>query len=192
LERRAVRAIELPAGLAMTAIVRLGAVQHRALAPIEARHVAAAGQRRPYDAVAVDVETARPEAGLRHAVELREARLRRVLAARQAHEISREVRERRPDDVLLARRGARLHAVDLSADARIARRIERPARLVPRLRDLAVAVRVDHERAPALRGLLVTRLVEQPRVDPAEIAFADQRVQPQRLVLVVRELQVMR
>src|SRR5690606_28589518 len=94
--------------------------------------------------------------------------------------------------VLLAGRGARLHAVDLPADTRIARRIELSAGLVPRLRDLAVAVRIDHERTPALRRLLVTRLVEETRIDPAEVALADQRIEPQRLVLVVRELQVMR
>src|SRR5690606_1278237 len=121
-----------------------------------------------------------------------DARMRRVLAARHADEETGIVGERRPHDVLLAGRRARLNAIDLPADASVARRIVRTARLVPRLRDLAVAVRVDHERTPALRRLLVARLVEEPRVDPAEIALADQRIEPERLVLVVRELQVMR
>src|SRR5690606_14986953 len=173
LERRAVRAIERPAGLAVPAVADLGSVQDLALPPIEAREVAAAGERRPDDAVTVDVETARPEARLGHPVELGDARMRRVLAARHADEETGIVGERRPHDVLLAGRRARLNAIDLPADASVARRIVRTARLVPRLRDLAVAVRVDHERTPALRRLLVARLVEEPRVDPAEIALAD-------------------
>src|SRR5690606_4106728 len=164
LERRAVGAPELPALVAVAAVTHGLAAQDLALAPVEARHVAAAGERRPDDAVTVDVEPARAEAGLRHAIQLADARLGRIRPPIHAHEIARTVRQRRPRDVLLAGRRARLHAVHLAADARVARGIERLVRLVPRLRDPAVAVRVDHDRAPALRRLLVAGLLELPRV----------------------------
>src|SRR5690606_33242082 len=113
LERRPVPAMERPAGIAMPAVANLGSVHDLTLAPIEAREVTAAGERRPDDAVTVDVETARPEPRLGHPIELGDARMRRVVAARHAHEETGIVRERRPNDVLLAGRGARLHAVDL-------------------------------------------------------------------------------
>jgi hypothetical protein len=69
--------------------------------------------------------------------------------------------------------------------------IDRLARLVPWLRDLAVAVRVDDLRAPPLRGLLVARAIVFARVEPADDR-AEQLVEIERLVRVVVELQVMR
>ena len=62
---------------------------------------------------------------------------------------------------------------------------------VPRPRDLAVAVRVEHLAAPAAGLLLVLRLVVHLGVDPAEHR-ADQLVEVHGLVGVVVELQVMR
>ena len=56
------------------------------------------------------------------------------------------------------------------------------------LADAAVAARVDDGRAPALRRLLVAGLVVELRVQPAD--DVGRPAQPQRVVLVLGELQV--
>ena len=65
LQLRTVRLIERPPFLALAAIVLRRAIQVLALAEVEAGQVAARRQRRPDDAVAVDVDAARIEARLR-------------------------------------------------------------------------------------------------------------------------------
>ena len=64
------------------------------------------------------------------------------------------------------------------------------ARLIPRLRDLAVTICIEHSRTPSLRPLLVTGLVVEPGVQPADdIAVA---AEPERVILVLTKLQVVR
>ena len=91
------------------------------------------------------------------------------------------------------------HRVRADRHARITRRVEHGGlgggatagrRFVPGLGDLAVAVGVEHRRAPALRRLLILGRVVPPGVDPPErqpIAAEEERV-----VVVFGELQVMR
>ncbi len=57
---------------------------------------------------------------------------------------------------------------------------------------LAVAVGVDNQRGPPLRLLDVAGLVEHLGVDPADIAAAAAGARPDRFILVVAELEVMR
>ena len=57
---------------------------------------------------------------------------------------------------------------------------------------LAVAVRVEHQRRPALRFLFVVRLVPHLRVQPAHHASASAAAGPQRVIGVAREYQVVR
>ena len=63
LQLRTVGLIQRPAFLALAAVGLLRTGQVLALAHVEAGQMAAGGQRRPDDAVAVDVDTARIEAG---------------------------------------------------------------------------------------------------------------------------------
>ena len=81
-----------------------------------------------------------------------------------------------------------------AADPRVAGRVDLDVagrvRLVPRLGDAAVAVGVDDRRAPALRCLLVAGLVVEARVQPPH-RFG-RTAQPERVVRVVGELQVVR
>src|SRR5690606_30012229 len=72
---RAGRLVKRPALGAMLAVDRLRSVQHAALRAIEAREVTARRERRPHDAVRIDVDAARIDAALRNLVQLRDAGL---------------------------------------------------------------------------------------------------------------------
>src|SRR6185436_11393912 len=86
---RAVRLIERPAFAAFAA-VDLPADGAFALAPIETGEMAARGERRPDNAVRIDVDTARIESGLGNTEDFGVAALGRIGAAVEAHEIARE------------------------------------------------------------------------------------------------------
>src|SRR5690606_8457443 len=94
--RRAGRLVERPALRAMRAVDRLRTVQHLALPAVEAREVAARRERGPHDTVRVDVDAARIDAALGDAIELRDARLGRVVAAVDADDIARILLRRTP------------------------------------------------------------------------------------------------
>ena len=189
LEARAIRLIERPALGTRRAVERLRAALRRlALAPVEAREMAARGERGPDDAVRVDVDAAWVDAALRHLVDLGDAGLGWVRAAVDAHDVARIVLGRAPGRVVDR---ARDHRVQVVLDLAVELRIDGPAGLVPRLRDLAVTVRVDDLRAPTLRSLLVARAVVLAHVEPADDR-AEQLVEVQRLIRVRVELQVMR
>ncbi len=177
---------------------RLRAVQDAALAAVEAGHVAAAGERGPDDPVPVYVDAARRVPGLRRIdigildgrrfVDLGDARLRRVVAPVEAHEPAGERSGPRDPGRVVHRVGD--DPVGEPGQTGVARRVDFLARLVPRRRNAPVGVGVDHRRAPALRRLLVARLVVHPRVEPADHVRV--AAEPQRVALVLRELQVMR
>src|SRR6185436_3514613 len=156
LEARAVGDVELPTLRALSAFDDARAVEDLALRSIEAREVAARRERCPDEAVAVDIDAARIDAGLGHLVDLGLARLGWVVAEIDAHDVARSVLRRAPHGVV---DGARDHGIEIVPDLGIAPRILRLIRDVPRLRDLAVAVAVDDLRAPALRRLLVVRAI---------------------------------
>src|SRR4051794_10602270 len=84
--------------------------------------MAARGERRPDDAVRVDVDAARIEARLGHLEDLRDARFRRILAALQPHEITRERLAHTPHRVVYR---ARDHRIEREAHLRIELWIER-------------------------------------------------------------------
>ena len=112
----------------------------------------------------------------------------RVLAGIDAHDRAGAAAQRTPDRAV---RRARHHRIERRAEAHVLVRILRLARLGVFVA-LAVAVGVDHQGGPALRLLDVAGLVEQLGVDPADVAAAAAGRHPQRLVLIVAELQVMR
>ena len=96
------------------------------------------------------------------------------------------IAERRTPDRAV---GRRRYGVEPGVDAMILRRIDRLVRLRVFVA-LAVAVRVEDERRPALRLLFVARLVEHLRVEPADDLSAAAR--PQRAIRVLGEHQMVR
>src|SRR5262249_47138814 len=139
---------------------RLRAVE-RGLAPatVEADERAVRA-RPPQDAVLVDVAPAHADAFLRNRVELRQLRLR--VEAQEAGATDEHV-DGVPDRAVGRMRH---HGVGTGTrDARVLARLGRLVRLGP-LVELAVAVRVQHERRPTLRLGRVARLVPHLRVDP--------------------------
>ena len=108
---RAGRLIERPAFAALAAVDLRRAVQVLALAHVEAGEMAARGERRPDDAVAVDVHAARIEAGLRHLEDLRLAGRRRVVAALQPDQEAGVLLADAPHRVVDRTRNHRVHAV---------------------------------------------------------------------------------
>src|SRR5688572_7962361 len=115
----------------------------------------------PDDAFAIDVHAARRIGGHRLAifhrqlVVLRQRRLRWIRARNEARDGAREARHRAPDRTV---NRTWSHAVVWRADPFVLGGIDRLIRLHVRVA-LAVAVRVEDERRPSLRLLLVTGLV---------------------------------
>ena len=162
-----------------------------ALAAIEARKVPAR-QRRPDDAVAVDVHATRREAmdGRsrivdRRLVHFRQRRLRRVRTRVQPDDRAGEAERRSPDRTI----GRRRDGIEAAAEALVLRGIDRLIGLHVGVAP-AVAVGVDDERGPSLRLRLVSGFLEHPGVEPADHLPAAAR--PQRVVRVLGEHQVMR
>ena len=144
-----------------------------------------AREHRPDDALAVDVHAARREAlhrrlrvVPRHLVVLGQRRLRRVSAGNETHERARHPLDRSPDRAVRRRRVA----VVLHVEPLVLGWIRRLIRFRVGVA-LPVAVVVEDERAPALRQLLVVRLVPDLRVEPALDAGGPER-RPQHVVVV--------
>ena len=213
LHRGAFGPVQRPAFGALTAVRAVRLVAGRALADVQARQVAAAGEGRPHHAVAGDIDPARVKARFGDAKDLRPATRRRILAAHQADDVAGIGLGGTPQRVVDRARNDRVEAVgELRVVARVGlrRRLDlasrglfflgpdgidavgvtarRGDRDVPGLRDRAVAVRVDDQGAPADGLLLVAGLVEDLRVDPGEAGAA--AVEVHGLVGVVVELQV--
>ena len=85
------RLIQRPSFAALAAVGLRRTVEILALAHVEAGEVAACRERRPHDAVGVDVDAARIEARLRHLEDLRLAGGRRIVAALQPDQEAREL-----------------------------------------------------------------------------------------------------
>jgi hypothetical protein len=85
--------------------------------------VAARGERRPDDAVLIDVDAARIEATVRNAIDLCAARLGRVVAAIDADDVAGEGFGRAPGRVV---HRARHDAIERETDLRVELRVERP------------------------------------------------------------------
>ena len=134
-----------------------------ALAPIEAAEMAAR-ERRPDDALLVDVGAADAEARQRNVVDLRERRLRGIRPRNDAHDRARESPHGTPDRAVGR---TRHHGVEAGHDPLVFRRIHRLIGLDV-LVALAVAVGVEDQRRPALRFRRVAGLVEYLHVEPAD------------------------
>src|SRR5258705_10641543 len=113
---RAVRLIERPAFAALVAVNRVTDAAF-ALPPIETGEMAACRERRPDDAVGVDVDAPRIESGLGHAEHFGTATLRRIAAPIDAHQIAREAFGYAPDRVVDGTRDGRVEVeVDLGIE----------------------------------------------------------------------------
>src|SRR5207245_2884457 len=153
-----------------------------ALSAVEARDVAAR-ERHPRDAAAVDVESAHAVAGRWDSVDFRQRRRRRVGARLKPQDVARVPDVRSPDRAVDRVVG---DAVEAEPDTLVLVWIVRLIRLDPGVA-LAVAVRVDDERRPALRLPRVARLPEHLRVDPADDGELVLEIvaEPQRVVGVL-------
>src|SRR5262249_25143058 len=132
-----------------------------ALATIELTHVAAR-QRHIGDAIAVDVEAARPEPRERRLIDFRQPGL-----GVEPDHIAGITKDGAPDSAV-----DRVYAdaVEAGVDAFVLGRIDRLVRLHIVI-DLAVAVGVDDDREPALGLRLVTGLFVDPAVQIADHAL---------------------
>ncbi len=165
---------------------RLGPIQRTlALAAIERAQVAA-GERSPDHAVAVDVRAADPEAGQRHVVHLGQGGLHGVVARFDPDDRA-GVRPVRSPDGIVGR--VRHHGVEARNDPRVHLRIHRGTGLHVRVPP-AVAVGIENPGRPALGGLGVAGFEEHLPVEPADHLAA--AAGPQRVVLVIGELQMVR
>ena len=169
-----------------------GAVQDVAPAAIEAGEVPAARQGGPHDAVGGDVDAPRRESldrGFRvlerRLVVLRDARLGRVVAQLEPHDLPGHAPRGGPDHAVVRR--VRNDAVPPAAHLLVQRRVEIAAAVDP-LGDAAVPVGVDDDRAPALGGAGVTGLFVDLDVEPAD--DRTDRAEIQALALLETELQV--
>ena len=169
-----------------------GPVQHVAPAAVEAGHVPAARQGGPHDAVGADVDAPRREpldgrVGVleRRLVVLGDARLGRVVAQLEPHDLPRHAARGGPHHAVRGRVGD--DAVPPAAHLLVQGRVDVAGAAHP-LGDAAVAVGVDDDRAPALRGLRVAGLLVDVDVEPADDG-AD-RAEVQALAVLVAELQV--
>ena len=148
LEARARVLVERPALRAVIAGGLRPVERPLALAPVEAADVAAA-QRRPHDALLVDVGAADAEVRLRHVVDLRERGRRRIRSRSEPHDRrgAAEHADGAPDRAVDR---ARHHGVEAAGDALVLGRIDRLVGLDVVVA-LAVAVGVEDERRPPLR-----------------------------------------
>ena len=144
-----------------------------------------AREHRPDDALAVDVHAARREAlhrrlrvVPRHLVVLGQRRLGRVRSGNETNERARHSLDRSPDRAVRRRRVA----VERHVDPLVLGWIRRLIRFGVGVA-LAVSVVIEDERAPALRFLLVVRLVPDLGVEPALDAGRPER-RPQHIVVV--------
>ena len=174
-------------------------VEHRTFAAVEAGHVAAPGERRPNHTVAIDINPAWRKPSLRRVkrrildrrrlVHLSDARLRRIVATIKSDDRAREGPG--PTDPRRTVRGMGNDAIPKARYPRVERSVwSLGPRLIPRLGDLTVTVGVENGRTPTLGELLVTRLVVHSSVQPADDVPVTTK--PERVVLILTELQVMR
>src|SRR5262245_31804728 len=118
-----------------------------------------AGQRRPNDAVQVEIDSACAITDVRRDVHLSECGLRRIGTWYQPDDVSRLIDTREtnvhrlaPDRIV---HRTRLNAIECCHHARVF------------LVEFPIAVGVHYPRSPALRSHLVSALVIHPRVPPA-------------------------
>ena len=162
-------------------------IQNLALAPVETGEFAAAGERCPHQAVAIDVDAARSVVQLagelriveRRFVDLRRAGRGRIRAGHGADDFPRHrawsphTKRCRPLDSPRSR--------SRSTGAPSGRVLDRPAHSgMVNAPGLAVAVVVNHRGAPALRFCSVVRLVPDARLEPAQAAQCARRSRASR------------
>src|SRR4030095_13899801 len=141
---------------------RLGAVERPlALPAVEAREMSA-GERRPHDAVAIDVHAARPVPRKGRLEDFRERGPRGVRTRIEADDVAGIAEHCAPDGAVV-----RVHtdAIEGRHDPLVLGGIDRLIGLDV-LVALAVAIGVEDERCPALCFLLVAGLVEHPAIQP--------------------------
>ena len=148
-----------------------------------------ARERRPHDALAIDVHAARRIAGERRLEHFGEGGLRRIRSQIQADDVARVSQHRAPDRAVDRARG---EPVEAGHDALVLLRVDRIVRphviVAP-----AVAVGVQNERGPALRLLLIAGFLEHLSVEPSEdLVRCAAGARPQSVVGILGEVQMMR
>src|ERR1051326_2393509 len=123
-----------------------------------------ARERRPDDALLVDIRAADAEARQRDVVNLGQRRFGRIRSRRDAHDGAGKGSHGTPDRAV---RGARHDGIKTRDDALVLGRIDRLVRLDIGVA-LAVAVGVENHRRPALGLRRVAGLVEFLHVEPAD------------------------
>ena len=148
LQRRPRQGIKTPTFWAFLARLGPRTIERAfASAAIEAADMAAV-ERHPHDAIAIHIHAANAIARQWHSVDLGQRRVGRIRSGIDAQDIARMRQARAPDRAV---RRAHGDAVKSKWNAGILARIKRLAGLVIALVAPAVAVGIDHERAPALR-----------------------------------------
>ena len=144
----------------------------------------AARERGPEHAVAVDVAAAWAVAREGRLIDFGERGCGRVLPRVEPDDPAGEAERGAPDGAI---HGIDRDAVERRDDARVLRRIDRLVRLDIAVA-LAVAVRVEDERGPALRFCFVAGLLEELAVEPADdAARRTAGTCPERVVRVLGE-----
>src|SRR2546427_742768 len=158
------------------------------LAPVETREMSAR-ERRPDDALAIDVHAARRIAGERRLEHFGERGLRRIRSRIQADDVARVSQYRAPDRTVDRARG---EPVETGHDALVLLRVDRIVR-PDVIVTLAVAVGVQNERSPALCLLLIAGFLEHLSIEPPEdLVRRTARTRPQRVVGILGKVQMMR
>ena len=154
----------------------------------------ASAKRRPYDAVAIQVDPAWVVAPLirvhgrgleRGLVDLGDAGLGGIFACFEAVDSPRRTPPGEPD-----RPVGRIvvDTVRESPGPQVPRRIKLLAPFIPWPRNPPVSVGVDHRGTPTLRDFLVSGLIPEPRVQPAD--HLGITAEPKGVILVLAELQM--
>ena len=186
LELRARIRIERPAFGAMLAGRRRPVERPLAFSPVEAGEMTAC-QRSPDDAIAVDIHAARRIPVGRRFIDLGQCGRRRVWSRSNPHDRPGIAQHRAPDRPIERAGG---DTVQAGHDALVLVRIDRLVGL-DIIVALAVAVGVENEGGPALRLLRVAGGVEHFGIEPADDIAGAAAAEPQRVVGIAGELQMM-
>src|SRR5271165_839091 len=122
-----------------------------ALAPVELAQMAAR-QRYPHDAVAIDIGAAHAEAGRRHIVDLAEPGSRI-----ESDDGARITKSDRAPDASVGR--IRHHGIEADRQALVRFAVRGLTGFDPRV-ELAIAIRVEHQRGPFLRDRRIAGGIE--------------------------------
>src|SRR5215470_3316846 len=163
-----------------------------ALAAIETREVAA-GERRPNDTIARDIQSAWRESlnrrfriVPRQLVHFSERGLGGIRSGSDSDDRTGETEDRSPNGAIGRTHS---HAIERTRDPLVLRRIDRLIRLDVCVA-FTVAVGIQNESRPSLRLLFIAGFIEHLHVQPTDDVTATAARRPERVVRVLCELQV--